>query len=426
MPGEDKHPIALKLPADLSPDSKSSMVYLFGPFELDTTERRLLRSGAAVPLRPKLFDTLCALIEQHGHLVRKDDLMRSLWPDSIVEENNLDHNISRLRQCLGDGEDGNCYIETVPRQGYRFIATVTPAGPVAAAPAVKPATLGARIEQQIRFLAADEGAQLAYSKIGSGPVLLKSANWLNHLEFELQSPLWQHWINLLSAHNTLVRYDERGNGLSSWNVQTFSFEAWCRDLQLVAESLDLQKFSLLGISQGAAVAVWYAANFPDRVDRLILYCGFARGFQFRMSVAAMERLDAMITLMRLGWGKNNPAFRQLFTTIFMPDAQPEHMSWFNELQRVSTSPENAVQFMEAFKKVNVVDLLPKVKCPTLVVHVDRDSVTPISESRMMASRISGARFLKLPGKNHILIESEPAWPLFVKELSNFMDWPSSP
>jgi DNA-binding winged helix-turn-helix (wHTH) protein/pimeloyl-ACP methyl ester carboxylesterase len=400
------------------------MVYLFGPFELDTTERRLLRSGVAVPLRPKLFDTLCALIEQHGHLVRKDELIRSLWPDSIVGENSLDHNISRLRRLLGDGENGIRYIETVPRQGYRFIATLQSPRPVAISPPVKAATPAAKIEQQIHFLAADEGAQLAYSKIGSGPVLLKSANWLNHLEFELQSPLWQHWINLLSAHNTLVRYDERGNGLSSWNVQTFSFDAWCRDLQLVAESLKLKKFSLLGISQGAAVAVWYAATYPKRVDRLVLYGGFARGFELRHSPAAMERIDAMITLMRLGWGKNNPAFRQLFTTIFMPDALPEHMAWFNELQCVSTSPENAVQFMEAFKKVNAVDLLPKVKCPTLVVHCDRDSVTPISESRMMASRISGARFVSLPSKNHILIESEPAWPRFVKELTDFMGWPS--
>ncbi len=400
------------------------MVFLFGPFELDTSERRLLRSGELVPLRPKLFDTLNALVEQHGHLVRKDELMKTLWPDSVVEENNLDHNISKLRQILGEGENGNSYIETVPRQGYRFIAPVKEARPVTIISAAAATAPAREIEQTVQFLAADEGAQLAYSKIGSGPVLLKAANWLNHLEFELQSPLWKHWINLLSAHNTLVRYDERGNGLSSWNVQTFSFEAWCRDLQLVADSLNLEKVSLLGISQGAAVAVWYAANFPERVDRLILYCGFARGFQFRFSPGAMERLDAMITLMRLGWGKNNPAFRQLFTTIFMPDAQPEHMAWFNELQRVSTSPENAVQFMEAFKKVNVVDLLPKVKCPTLVVHVERDSVTPISEGRLMASRISGARFLKLPSNNHILIESEPAWPIFVNELSDFMNWPA--
>lgn len=396
------------------------MVFLFGPFELDTDERRLLRSGEIVSLRPKLFDTLCVLVEHHGHLLRKHELMQSLWPDSVVEENNLDHSISRLRQTLGED-----YIETVPRQGYRFIAPVHQAAPVPISSARENApTRAPGIQQTVQFLAGDEGAQLAYSKIGSGPVLLKAANWLNHLEFELQSPIWRHWINLLSAHSTLVRYDERGNGLSSWNVHTFSFDAWCRDLQLVADSLSLEKFSLLGISQGAAVAVWYAANFPERVDRLILYCGFARGFQFRFSPGAMERLDAMITLMRLGWGKNNPAFRQLFTTIFMPDAQPEHMAWFNELQRVSTSPENAVQFMEAFKKVDVVDLLPKVKCPTLVVHVDRDSVTPISESRLMASRISGARFIKLPGKNHILIESEPAWPIFVNELSDFMRWPS--
>ncbi len=403
------------------------MLYRFGPFELDPLERRLLRAGDVVPLRAKLFDTLCALVEQHGHLVRKDDLMQKVWPDSVVEENNLDHNISKLRQSLSEGDNGVRYIETVPRQGYRFAADVKEveqgSGFVQAVDYLVPPS--APFQQEIRSFTAQDGARIAYSVAGEGPVILKAANWLNHLEFELTSPIWQHWLPILTRHNTLIRYDERGNGLSSWNIEDYSFEAWVRDFEQLAGEVNSEKFTLLGISQGAAVAVSFAAKYPERVEKMILHGSFARGWAKRPIAGEIERRNAFLTLARLGWGKDNPAFRQMFTTMYMPDCLPEQQAWWNELQRVCTSPENAVQLMHAAGRIDVIDLLPKVKCPTLIMHSEGDEAVPIAEGRLVAARIPKAKFVVLPSRNHLVIHSEPAWPMFVRELSSFMGWPSA-
>jgi DNA-binding winged helix-turn-helix (wHTH) protein/pimeloyl-ACP methyl ester carboxylesterase len=404
------------------------MVFRFGPYELDVDERRVTKSGEDVPLTGKVFDTLCVLVENHGRLIRKDELMQKLWPDSVVEDNNLDHNISRLRRTLGDGRDGNQFIQTVPRQGYRFLCDVTAVAHdhdstgVVEFPGPLPPP---NFEQDIRFFTTYDGARIAYSVAGNGPVLLKAANWLNHLEFELKSPIWRHWLPILTQHNTLIRYDERGNGLSDWNVQDFSFEAWLRDFEKLTEEVNVEKFSLLGISQGAAVAVWYAAKYPEKVDKLILHGSFARGWAKRPIPGEIERRNAFLTLVRLGWGKDNPAFRQMFTTLYMPDGLPEHQAWWNELQRVCTSPENAVQLMNAAGRIDVVDLLPKVKCPTLVMHCSGDEAVPVAEGRLVASRIARSQFVELPSRNHLVIHSEPAWPIFVRELSKFMEWPTA-
>ncbi|PWT71650.1 MAG: transcriptional regulator [Proteobacteria bacterium] len=401
------------------------VVYEFGHFQLDVPERRLLRDGHIVPLRSKVFDTLCILVKNHGRLLRKEELMAQLWPDSVVEENNLDHNVSKLRQALGENGDQK-FIQTVPRQGYRFVAEVKSAGEaVHDGPFLVPTPKREPpppIQQEVRFFEARDATRIAYSVVGGGPVLVKAANWLNHLDFDLKSPVWQHWLPLLTQHHQVVRYDERGNGLSSWNVEDFSFEAWVRDFEQLIEELQLKKFSILGISQGAAVAVWYAAHHPERVERMVLVGSFARGWKHRPIPHEVERRNALMTLARLGWGKDNPAFRQMFTTMFMPDALPEHHHWFNDLQRVCTSPDNAVELMIAAGEIDVVDLLPKVKCPTLVMHCDGDEAVPIAEGRLVAARIPGAQFVELPSRNHNVIPSEPAWPIFVRHLGSFMGW----
>ncbi len=402
------------------------MVYEFASFHLDVRERRLLRSGEVLPLRPMIFETLCILVENHGRLVRKEEFIRRLWPDSVVGDNNLDHNISKLRQALQEKETGQTFIQTVPRQGYRFVAAVresvrqtsSAAAPAAATEQPDPPI----VEQQINFFTATDGARIAYSVAGKGPVLVKAANWLNHLEFELKSPVWQHWLPMLTDNHTLVRYDERGNGLSSWNISDFSFEAWVKDFEQLVEELNLKKFSLLGISQGAAVAVRYAARYPERVDKMVLHGAYARGWRKRPIPGEEERRNAFMTIARLGWGKDNPAFRQMFTTIYMPDCLPEHQQWWNELQRICTSPENAVQLMDAAGRIDVVDLLPNVKCPTLVMHCAGDEAVPIAEGRLVAARIPRSEFVELPSRNHLVIRSEPAWPIFVQRMSNFMGW----
>jgi pimeloyl-ACP methyl ester carboxylesterase/DNA-binding winged helix-turn-helix (wHTH) protein len=397
--------------------------YVFGSFLLDIAERRLLRNGEDVRLRGKAFETLSVLVENSGRLVRKDELMRAIWPDTSVEENNLDHCISQIRKILGKNED---LIETVPRQGYRFKAPIAVSpfnATIHQVPERKGPVLSQNFpKQEIQFFNASDGVKIAYSLAGSGPPLVKAANWLNHLDFEWQSPIWTHWVDALTKHHTFVHYDERGNGLSDWNIQDFSFPAWVRDLEQLVDTIKLERFPVLGISQGAAVAVAYAVRNPERVSKLILFGPFSQGFKVRGSARQSERWEALLTLVRLGWGKDNPAFRQLWSTMFIPDATQEQFDSFNELQRVTTSPDNAATLLLEMGKIDVLDLLPEVKCPTLVLHSRHDSVIPIKEGRLIASRIPGAKFVELPGRGHLVMPHEPAWNVLIKALGEFMEW----
>jgi len=397
--------------------------YAFREYHLDVAERTLRRGKEEVRLRNKLFDTLCVLVQNAGRLVRKDDLMQTVWPDTVVEDNNVDHCVSHLRKVLGG--QPNQFIETVPRQGYRFVCPVHIDNLLEIPSHVSETRSPAPPKmppQQIKSFVAQDGVNIAYSQCGSGPPLVKAANWLNHLEFEWRSPIWAHWVTELTRHHTLYRYDERGNGLSDWNIKDFSFEAWVRDFAQLIETIQLDRFPILGISQGGAVAVSYAAQHPERVSKLILCGSFARGWMWRDVPGAIERANALLTLVRLGWGTDNPAFRQLWTTLYMPNATPEQTNWFNELQRVTTSPENAVQLLTEVGRINIVDLLPKVKCPTLVLHGRDDAAIPIAEGRLLAARIQGAKFVELPTCNHLVIPPEPAWDIFLEAVSEFMGW----
>jgi pimeloyl-ACP methyl ester carboxylesterase len=278
------------------------------------------------------------------------------------------------------------------------------------------------MEQQIRFCTAPDGVRIAYATVGAGPVLVKAANWLSHLEFDWQSPVWRHWLEGLSAHHTLVRYDERGSGLSDWDIDELSIDAFVHDLEAVVETLELDRFPLLGLSQGGPIAIAYTMRHPEKVSHLILYGTYARG-RFNRDYAPDELTLAQtgLTLIQLGWGRDNPAFRQFFTSLFMPEATPEQMRWFNDLQRVSASPENAVKIRTAFSNINVSNLASKLAVPTLVLHAREDAVVPFEEGRRLAALIPTARFVPLEGKNHILLESEPAWLRFLEEVHRFLE-----
>jgi DNA-binding SARP family transcriptional activator/pimeloyl-ACP methyl ester carboxylesterase len=275
-------------------------------------------------------------------------------------------------------------------------------------------------DQDIRFCVAADGTRIAYATAGNGPPLLRPANWMTHLEYDWESPVWRHWIRELSRDHRLIRYDERGNGLSDWNVEDLSFEACMSDLEAVIGANGLKRFPMLGISQGCAFAVAYAAKFPERVSHLVLYGGYARGWAMRGTPVEAERRTALGTLIRHGWGEDNPAFRQAFTTLFVPDASPEQMRWFNELQRVTASPENAARLHDLFGQVQVQAMLSQVRAPSLVLHARHDGVVPFAEGRLMATTIPGARFVPLDSRNHILLEGEPAWVRFMNEVRSFL------
>src|SRR5262245_2841623 len=275
--------------------------------------------------------------------------------------------------------------------------------------------------QRIRYLKTADGVQLAWAEAGQGPLLVKASNWLTHLEYDWESPVWRHWMRFLADHFRTVRFDERGCGMTDWIVGDMSFLRWVEDLERVADAaFPAQPLTLLGISQGASACIAYAVRHPERVTHVVLYGAYARGFARRGDPEAERVYAAIIELARLRWGTDNPAFRQVFTSRFVPDGTEEQIGWFNELCRKTTSPENAARLLEVRAQIDVDALLPQVRTPTLVLHARQDGVTPFEEGRRIAAAIPGAQFVELDSRNHILQESEPAWARFGDAVLDFV------
>lgn len=273
--------------------------------------------------------------------------------------------------------------------------------------------------QEIHYCRAPDGVRLAYAISGHGPPLVKTANWLNHLEYDWQSPIWHHFLARLSKDHTLIRYDARGNGLSDWDVAELSLEAWVSDLETVIEAAGLKQFPLLGVSQGCAISIAYAVRHPEQVSSLILLGGFALGANKRSPQEAAKR-KALATLMRLEWGANNPIIRQLFAASMMPDATKEQADTFNDLQRRTTSAECAARYLETVGDFDVTGLLSQVRVPTLVMHARGDAQIPMEVGRQLATGIPGAKFIALQGNNHVLLEQDQATDRFFEEIRLFL------
>jgi pimeloyl-ACP methyl ester carboxylesterase len=263
--------------------------------------------------------------------------------------------------------------------------------------------------------------RLAYALTGEGPPLVRAAHWLTHLEFDFQSPVSGPWIEKMSASHRFLRYDERGCGLSDWAVSNVSLDAWVADLETVVDAVGWERFPLMGLSQGGPVAIEYAVRHPDRVSHLVLYGTYAQGWNRRsLDPSAVAENEALITLTREGWGRESPAYRQLFAGLFFPGADAARLAAFNDLQRITTSPENAARFLRAFGELDVTDLLGRVEVPTLVLHSTGDARCPFEEGRRLAAAIPGSRFVPLDTANHILVEGEPAWDTFFREVNSFL------
>ena len=273
---------------------------------------------------------------------------------------------------------------------------------------------------EVQFCKTSDDVRIAYACIGEGPPVVWAAHWLSHLSFNWESPVWRHWTEEFAKDHAFVHYDERGNGLSDWNNPEFSVDAFVRDLEAVVDALGLDRFALMGSSKGGPTSIAYAARHPERVSHLVLYGTFARGWSERANGAEIERGEAMITLMRQGWAQDNPAVRQILTSLFLPDATLEEMGWFNDLQRLSSSAENAARLLRSLGEFNVLDLLPGITAPTLVLHCRDDAAVPFEQGRLIASRVPGARFLALDSRNHVLLPRDPAWAAFVSEVRRFL------
>jgi DNA-binding winged helix-turn-helix (wHTH) protein/pimeloyl-ACP methyl ester carboxylesterase len=383
----------------------------FGTYVIDLANFEVRQDGEKRPVEPQVFDLLAFLVRNPDRLVTKDELIEKVWNGRIVSDATLASRLKAARRAIGDDGEQQKLIRTVHGRGIRFVGQPVAGDAETERPALK---------QDIRFCRASDGVRLAYATTGNGPPLVKPANWLSHLEFDLISPVWRHWIAELSRDHTLIRYDKRANGLSDWDVEDLSFDALVHDLETIIDAAGLDRFPMYCLSQGCAIAIAYALRNPDRVTRMVLYGGYARGFARRGNPTIEAQRSALGTLMQHGWGQDNPVFRQIFTSMFIPEGTAEHQQWFNDIQREAASPANAHRIHKLVGEIDIRHMLPQIKVPTLVLHGRGDQVVPFEEGRILASEIPGARFVPLESRNHVLLETEPAWERMLEETRRFL------
>jgi pimeloyl-ACP methyl ester carboxylesterase len=389
------------------------MQYRFDRYILDAARRELHDGGKTVAVEPQVFDLLEFLIRNRDRVVSRDDLIEGVWGGRIVSESTLATRINAARRAIGDDGAAQRLIKTIARKGFRFVGEVSEGQ---AAPSAAPAPSAA---QSISFCRASDGVNIAIGTAGKGPVLLKTANWLNHLEYDWQSPVWSPMLQRLAGRFQFIRYDGRGNGLADLDVPDISFAGFERDLEAVVESLGLKRFALIGFSQGAASAITYAVRNPDRVSRLILYGAYARGRNKRGNPDDIAMAETVLAMMRQSWGNEDSAFMRAFSSLYLPNGTREQIRWFADMQRIATTGPVAARLRSASDDIDVTEYLPRVTVPTLVIHARRDQVVPIEEGRLIASRIPGAKFVTIESENHVPLPDEPACEVMLSEIEAF-------
>lgn len=356
-----------------------------------------------------------------------------LWADRWLDERPFDPDAAQAtvacRRRIGRLEDANlraAELETAFREAGidvpSFAADVVSGDALPRIKRYVPSVAVQRLRQTVRFVKAADGASLAWASVGAddAPPLVKAANWLTHLELDWEAPVWSPLYRELATSHRLIRYDERGCGLSDWDAPDISFDSFVTDLETIVDAAGLERFPLLGISQGASVSIEYAARHPERVSHLILFGAYPAGWRHLATPAEVREREAVMVLTEAGWGRATATYRHLFSSTFMPDANGDELAWFDEFQRRTTSPRNAVRFLQAFSEIDVRHRLPELRVPTLVIHSRGDQRIPLSTGRELAAAIPGAQFVGLESNNHLLIGREPASDAFVAAIREFL------
>lgn len=398
-------------------------MYRFGQYALDADRRRLSHDGRRVDVEPQALELLCHLIEHRGRVVPEEELRDRLGHGHAVSEAALAALLRTARFAIGDSDTRQQLIRAVRPHGYRFVAHTTVASTTPAAPATAPGVpAGAEADHEvIRFCRSADGTRIAYALTGEGPPLVKTANWLTRLDLDRTIPMWAHWFDGLTRGRQLIRYDERGCGLSSWDMGSFTIDDLVADLDSVADAVGLDRFPLLGVSQGGAVAVAYAALRPERVSHLILTSAYARGQQIRVgNDAERDAAEVDLNIARAGWRSQNSSFMRYFASQFLADATPAEWDAFAAYQRQTTSPANGLRFLEEFTRIDVSGIAHQVTCPTLIIHSRDDARIPVAQALELATLIPDSRLVLLEGRNHLFTADDPAWPTFLTHLYNFL------
>lgn len=388
------------------------MAYRFGNCELVPETRELRVAGTPRPIEPQVFDLLHHLIRERDRVVPVDELIDAIWAGRIVSDSAIAARISAARSAIGDDGKRQEWIRTVTRRGFRFVGPVDPPLPPVPAPGTA--------RQRIGFCHSADGTRIAYATTGAGYPMVKAGHWLTHLKHDWKSPIWRPFLDRLNSRFQVLRYDQRGNGLSDWDVRDFSLGRFVEDLEAVVAAAGAERFALYGSSQGAPIAIAYAARHPERVSHLILHGGYEQGRLIRSGEAEREQGEAILTLIRHGWGKRGSPFINAFSTMFIPDGSRDEIASLVDLQRNTTSPENAASIRAAVDRFDVSDLLPRIRARTLVIHARDDGVQPLEQGRRLASRIPGAEFVLLDSANHVVLPSEPAWAALFDAIGDFV------
>lgn len=413
------------------------MIYRFDQCELDTERLEMRREGSLQAVEPQVFRLLVHLIENRAHVVSKDDLIEAVWGGRIVSDATLSSRINAARRAVGDTGKAQAIIKTMPRRGFRFVAEVSSAhkeDPSEAASGeiegldqkqVSPGTGKEEqavydLRQRVKFCTSRDGTQLAFATTGNGYPLVRAGHWLTHLEHDWHSPVWRPFLDVLGKYFQVTRYDQRGNGLSDWSVTDFDLDRFVEDLEAVVEAAGIEKFALYGTSQGAPISIAYALRHPERVSHLILHGGYAQGRLIRGSVEEREQGEATLTLIRHGWGKPGSPFLKAFSSMYIPDGTKEQIESLADLQRQTTTSENAANIRAAVDRFDVSQLLKRITVPTLIIHARNDGVQPLEEGRKLAASIKDAEFLMLESANHAILEHEPAFDVLVNSLRDFV------
>lgn len=396
------------------------MRYAFADCELNTDSYSLTRNGKAVPVEPQVFDLLALLAENAGAMVSRDRLVDVVWGGRIVSEATIAARINAARRAVGDSGRDQAVIRTIPRRGLELVAPVQliQAGSDDDTLPGVPAKEEAQT-QTIRYATSADGTQIAYAISGSGPPLLRAAHHVTHLELDWNSRFWRPQFDALGEHHRLIRYDMRGTGLSDSDSGQSDISRHIEDLAAVADAAGLERFPILANLNSAAPAISFAAQAPERISRLVIQEGYARGRAMR---AADGMDDPFVALLHGGgWGNSESGFMRAWMSLAAPGLSYDDATALIELIADATSTENALISRQVIDRYDVRDDLPRVTAPTLVIHARNDVLHPLAEGRMIAAGIPGAEFLVVESANTLCLTPDPTWDQQIGAILAFLE-----
>ena len=400
------------------------MRYSFEDCELDLECFELRRGGAVVPVEPQVLEVLGYLVSNAGRLVSRDELIRHVWPEGFIGDAALSSRLMAARKAIGDSGREQRLIKTIHGRGFRFVGAVSE---IRGGPERGPATGVGEAElampPAVRYAQTSDGYRIAYAVTGDGPPLVRALGWFTHLELEWRWPGARRFWERIAGDYQLIRYDGRGMGLSD-PAEDFPLEARVEDLRAVVDSLGLERFALLGMSEGALTAVQFAAEYPGRVTHLITY-GYGPEPDPEASRAWTLLWKSLINVIRNGWGSDIPVYRRMFAELFLgKQATADTVRYFDELQSASASAETAVRYLRQIDDSRVLEAAARVRCPALVIHRRDDTLIPFERSRQLAAHMPGAEFLTLEGDAHWLLYDDPGASMFTAAVQAFLSRPA--